>query len=114
MDTEVTQAQSRPERMRVDLKLAMKARDGVTVRALRTTLAAFSNAEAPPADTQPTPTHGAAEHPRLVLTSEDHERILRDEVDDRHDTIDRYEDGGRAAAAEVLRQEVAVLERYLP
>jgi uncharacterized protein YqeY len=105
------------ERMRQDLARAMKARDRQTAAVLRTTLAAIANAEAPPAEPGETllpPVYGrGAEVPRLELSDADIERILRDEIADRRDTIGRFEQGGRADEAVPLHAELAILESYV-
>jgi uncharacterized protein len=102
--------------MRADLLVARKARDAAAVTALRTTLAAFENAEAPPAPSgSPAPLGdvGPHEHDRLVLSAADHERILRDEIAIRSHAADEYDAIGQAEAAATVRAELAVLERYL-
>ena len=102
------------DRMRSDLRDAMRARDRDTVTALRTALAAVANAEAPPDDGSYEETHGRlVDHQRLVLTGADVTRILREQVADRHDTIERIGPGGPADAIAALRAEIAVLERYV-
>jgi uncharacterized protein YqeY len=104
-----------PARLKADLTRALKARARLDVGVLRTTLAAIANAEAPPADLAPTETRGRlVQHARLVLSDDDHERILRDEIADREDTISQYTGAGRLPEAAVLRDEIAVLRRYLP
>ena len=83
--------------------------------ALRTALAAVANAEAPPDDGSHEETHGRlVDHERLALSGDDVARILREQVADRHDTIERIGPGG-PADADRLRccAEIAVLERYL-
>jgi uncharacterized protein YqeY len=103
------------DRLRADLTHALRARDQVAVTAIRTLLAAFANAEAPPIDDHdPPPAYGRlVDHPRLELSDADLERILRDEIADRQDTVSRFLRGGREAEAEALRAEIAVLETYL-
>jgi uncharacterized protein YqeY len=99
--------------MRRDLRDAMRARDRDAVTALRTALAAVGNAEAPPDDGSYRESHGRlVDHPRLVLTGEDVVRILREQVADRHDTLERIGPGGPPDAIAALRAEIAVLERY--
>ena len=104
------------ERMQTDLVAAMKQRDGSTVTALRTAMAAINNAEAPPVDDATSGPGGGSlgEHTRLVLSAADIDRILRAEIDDRHDTIGQIEPHGQADAVDELRAEITVLERYLP
>ena len=85
------------------------------VNALRTLLAALSNAEAPPAPPTSSlapPTIGLVEHERLVLTDDDHQRILDEQIDDRDVAAAEYDAIGQADAAATLRAERAALERY--
>ena len=59
-----------PEQLAADLLVARKARDAAATNALRTTLAAFANAEAPPApetSSSAPPVTGLVEHERLTL-----------------------------------------------
>jgi uncharacterized protein YqeY len=101
------------DRMRSDLRDAMRARDRSTVTALRTALAAIANAEAPPDDGSYEETRGRlVDHERLVLTDDDIVRIVREQVADRHDTIARIGPGRHTAEVDALRAEIAVLERY--
>lgn len=106
-----------PERMSADLARAMKARDRAAVSLLRATLAAFANAEAPPAPeatTWPPPVVGRlVEHPRIELSHADHERIVRDEIADREAAIAEYAAGGRHDEAAALQTGVALLVAYL-
>jgi hypothetical protein len=106
---------SLPERAQADLLLARKARDEQIVTALRTLLAAFSNAEAPPAPTtsslQP-PTLGLAEHPRLALTDADHRRTLEEQIALRDEAAAEYDRIGQADAAAAVRAQRRALERY--
>ena len=81
---------SMEDRMRADLRQAMKDRDGPAVVALRTALAAIANAEAVPDDGSFAPTHGRlVDHPRRVLTPDDVLAIVRHQIDDRRATIAR-------------------------
>ena len=111
------QSASIVEQMQADLTVAMKARDRSAVTAIRTGLAAIANAEAPPVGAERSslapPVTGLVEHDRLELTTDDVDRILRHEIDDRRDTIATIEGHGRVDEAEVLRAEIATLERYL-
>lgn len=106
------------DRMRQDLKVAMRERDQVRVRALRTAMGAIANAEAPPAATDARsstdePDVGRlVEHRRLELSADDLDRILRDEVADREDTARQFEANGRAEEAAVVRAEAAVIDGY--
>ena len=106
------------EQMRADLTVAMRERDKVRVRALRTALAAIANAEAPPLADAPSwadePVVGAlVEHRRLELAPGDIERILHAEIADRVDTATQFETHGRVDEAETVRAEAAVIGSYL-
>ncbi len=104
-----------PDRLQADLLVARKTRDAVAVTALRTTLAAFANAEAPPlpAGSSPLGEAGLNEHERLTLTPADHQRILRDEIAIRARAVDEYTTVGQHDAAATVQAELAVLETYL-
>jgi uncharacterized protein len=107
------------DRMRRDLTTAMRERDKVQVRALRATLAAIANAEAPPPETDPRSTADEpvvgelVEHRRLDLSAADLERVLRAEIADRDDTIERFRAVGRTDEADEIRRERSVIERYV-
>jgi uncharacterized protein YqeY len=104
-----------PERMQADLKTAMRSRDQPAVRALRSALAAFANAEAPPLDGKgPAESYGAlVEHERLVLTDDDHRRLLAAEVAEREVAAAEYDAVDRPAEAAEVRAEVEALRPYL-
>ena len=103
-----------PTRMRADLLVAMRGRNQAAVRALRSALAAFANAEAPALDgTGPAPTTGLVDHAPLELTADDHVRLLAREIEEREHAVVEYDEGGQGVAADDLRAEVAVLRRYL-
>ena len=125
MPTDTTGTSNEPpavaltDRMRADLKVAMREKDKVAVRALRTTMGAIANAEAPSIGTDDRtsadePEVGRlVEHRRLELTADDLDRVLRAEVADRLDTAEQFEANGRGEEAAVVRAEAAVIERYL-
>ena len=108
-----------PDRLRRDLKQAMKDRDRPAVAALRQTLAAIANAEAPPLpDTQgvlPTePVIGRAnEVERLALTDADVARIVAAELAERDRAADEYARLDRPDEAAAVAAEATVLRRYL-
>lgn len=104
---------SLPARLQADLLAARKARDEHAVTALRTTLAALANAEAPPPPDGPAlGVAGLVEHDRLVLTTADHQRILGQEIAARVDASAEYDRIGQVEAGDRLRAELAVLRRY--
>ena len=114
-------------RLRSDLTAAMKARDKDTVAVLRTTLAAFDNAEAIPAPPAGTGAHASSEHvagasvglgsaevDRRVLTLEDLHDVLREQIGERTAAADTYDAHRQADTADRLRREVDLLRTYLP
>jgi uncharacterized protein YqeY len=106
---------SLPHRLAADLVVARKARDDVAVSALRTTLAALANAEAPVAPERSSaapPVVGLVEHERLTLGPQDHARILREQIAVRVEAAAEYDAIGQPEAAATVRAEVAVLQRY--
>lgn len=102
--------------LRAELKAAMRSRDQPAVRALRTALAAISNAEAPLAAQQGwrEPVVGElVEHERLELSTDDVHRILHTQVAERRAAIEEYRALGQDAEADELTAEVAALEPHL-
>ena len=66
------------ERMRADLRTAMKARDTATIAALRTLIAAIDNAQAVPLDEAAAPSVGKTNDvSRRVLSEKEVHAILR-------------------------------------
>lgn len=103
-------------RMRADLTQAMKARDQLTVTALRTALAAIANAEAPPAvpSAWTEPVMGEShEAPRLVLTAADVDEIVREQIATRLAGALELDAIGQTDEASTLRAEAAALQPYL-
>ncbi|OZM74810.1 hypothetical protein CFN78_00885 [Amycolatopsis antarctica] len=110
--------------MRQDLTTALKARDRVAVAALRSALAAIENAEAPPAETADRSGEGghvagasagvgSTEVERLPLTESELRAVVEAEVRERSAAAAEYTRLGQADAAERLRAEAEVLNRYL-
>jgi len=108
--------------MRQALPEAMRARDKVTVSALRVTLAALDNAEAPPVDEaelrgaaigRPPVGAGAAEAARCELSERRVTDIVRAEATERLETAARLTAPEHADRAVRLRAEAAVLLRFL-
>jgi uncharacterized protein YqeY len=99
----------------------MRERDAAAVSALRSALAAISNAEAVPAgdgeSPRPSSPHvagavaglGAAEVPRRGLGKDEISGIVRAEVAERLDAAAGFDRSGRAARAAGLRREAEVL-----
>jgi uncharacterized protein YqeY len=82
-----------------DLKKAMLAKDELTRDTLRMVKADLMNKEV---------------ETGRDATDEDTLAVLARAVKTRKDSITQYEEGGRPEAADTERQEVAIIERYLP
>jgi len=110
-------------RLRGDLTAALKARDAVTVAALRSALTALDNAGAVevPASRAEGTEHiagasagvGSTELARRVLTDSDVRAILRSQVEEHSRAAGEYARIGRDDIAERLRSEAEVLAAYL-
>lgn len=82
-----------------DLKAALKAGEKRRVATLRLLLSAFQN---------------EAIHQRRDLTGEEEEALVRRAVKQRREAIEQYDKGGRPDLAAAEKQELAILEAYLP
>jgi hypothetical protein len=89
------------EQLHTALTAAMKARDELTLSALRQALSAIAVAE-------------TAGDEAVVLTDEQVIAELATEVRKHHETADAFVTAGRPERAERSRAEAAVLEAYLP
>jgi len=83
-----------------DLKEAMKAKDQARLRGIRAIKAALLLAK----------TDGSGEE----MTEDKEIKILQKLVKQRKDSLDIYEKQGREDLAVVEREEIAVIEKYLP
>jgi uncharacterized protein YqeY len=111
--------------LRRDLVRAIKARDPVAASALRSALAAIENAEAADPAEAPQPGLGhspiagsvpglrAAEVGRRSLTAAEVEEIVRAEAEERLVAASDYARQGNRDRADRLREEAAILARYL-
>lgn len=88
------------ERLRDDLKDAMRARDAVRRNTIRLVEAAIKNAE--------------IEKRGAELSEQDIQAILQRQVKQRQDSIEQYEQANRPDLADAERAEIAVIEVYLP
>ena len=88
------------ERLRDDLKAAMRARDVVRRDTIRLVEAAIKNAE--------------IEKRGAELSDQDVQAILQRQVKQRQDSIEQYEQANRPDLADAERAEIAVIEVYLP
>lgn len=109
--------------LQAGLRLSMRARDAGATRALRSALAAISNAEAVSATgtggVSGGPIAGAAtglgagDVARRSLSDDDIEAILREEIAERVEAAAEYDRHGHADRAAALRAEIEVLQRHL-
>lgn len=88
------------ERLREDLKAAMRAGETVRRDTIRMLEAAIKNAE--------------IERRGEELADEDVLAILQRQMKQRRDSIEQFEQGGREDLAGIERAEMAVIEAYLP
>jgi uncharacterized protein YqeY len=101
--------------LRADLSAAMKARDTMTVRVLRTVLSAIANAEAVPVAAsryEPSVGVGSTELPRQELSAEQVDSIVVNEIDERRHLAEDLRARGRHEEAQLLESEIAIVERY--
>ena len=89
------------EQIRSELKEAQKAQDSFKVGTLRYILSAIHNAEIE---------KGKGE----TLTEEELVTILQKQAKQRRESIEAYEEGGRADLAEKEQKELGIIESYLP
>lgn len=87
------------EQMEADLKTAMKERDTETRDALRFVISAFKYAEI---------------EARTELSDEEQQKVLRQQVKQRQDSIEQFRAGNRQDLVEKEEAQLRVLERYLP
>ena len=112
------------EQMSAALTQAMKARDEVTVSALRSTLGALANAEAVGVGTSvagagskdvagSSPGVGSSEAVRRTLAGREAADLVQTEAVEREDAARGYEAAGQSARAERLRAEATVIRSFL-
>ncbi|MEM1334193.1 MAG: GatB/YqeY domain-containing protein [Actinomycetota bacterium] len=89
------------QQIRTDLTEAMKAKDAVRQRTLRSAIAAVQEAEVAGAEAESLDDAGV-------------QKVLKAQVKRRLDSIEAYVGAGRADRADDERAEIAVLETYLP
>jgi uncharacterized protein YqeY len=89
------------DQIRADLTTAMKARDALRQRTLRSAIAAVQEAQV----------SGAA---AITLDDDGVQAVLKSQVKRRLDAAEAFDSGGAADRAAAERAEIAVLEEYLP
>lgn len=87
-----------------DLKDAMRSKDKVRLRTLRSLRAALKNAEIDQRE----------DGSESTLSEQDQLAVLRKQVNQRKDSIEQYEEAGREDLVEKEKAELAVLEEYMP
>lgn len=87
--------------IRADMKDAMKAKDAVKLRTLRSIIAAVQQAEV--AGTEAT-----------TLSDDQVEKLISGQAKQRVEAAEAFDDGDRPEQAAAEREELAVLEQYLP
>src|SRR3954453_7623606 len=102
------------ERLRMDLRSAIKAQDSLQVSVLRTILSALDNATAVEVDTSYVPLQGMTpDVPRKEVTETEQLAILRAEAASRRRGIEQYEHVGKQQEAARLRLELELSAAYL-
>ncbi|PQJ33503.1 glutamyl-tRNA amidotransferase [Salinibacter sp. 10B] len=92
------------DRLNEDLKAAMRNKDKVRLRTLRSLRAALKNKEIDQRQ------DGA----ETLLGEQDQLAVLRKQVNQRKDSIEQYEEAGRDDLVTKEQEELAVLEEYMP
>jgi uncharacterized protein YqeY len=91
------------EQIRESLKDAMKARDAVRLRTIRSILTAFTNELVATGKT-----------PQDVITDDAGMAVIKRLAKQRKDSIEQYEAAARTDLSEPEKEELVVLESYLP
>ena len=114
MSTNQNEATPVRQRLKADLKQAMKARQMQIVATLRATLAEIDHAEAVEIDTSVVPMEGVSQDvPRKVLTEADMLAIVQREADEIKVVLAEYEAAGNETKTAELRTAWELLTGYL-
>ncbi len=92
------------DRLNEDLKQAMRDKDKVRLRTLRSLRAALQNKEIDQRE------DGA----ETILSEQDQLAVLRKQVNQREDSIEQYEEAGRDDLVQQEQEELDVLDEYMP
>jgi uncharacterized protein YqeY len=90
------------ERVDSDLKEAMRARDAMKLGVLRMLKAALKNAAIEKSG------------PEAVMSDAETTQVIRKQVKQRQDSIESFEKGGRAELVAKEKEELSILNSYLP
>jgi uncharacterized protein YqeY len=102
--------------LQAELITAMKNQDKPAMMAIRSELSAIANKEAvaaPERSSIDEPVKGYADVARKELTPAEVRLVVMDEVDERRNSADYLETAGKHEEAEALKNQVAILERFL-
>jgi len=91
-----------PQRVDLDLKEAMRAKDATKLNVLRMLKSALKYAVIAKSDAE------------AELSDAEAVQVIRKQAKQRQDSIESFEKGGRAELAEKEKSEVAILNEYLP
>jgi len=91
------------EQIKNELKEALKAKDQVKLRTVRSMLTAFTNELV-----------ASGRTPQDLLTDEETLKVIKRLAKQRKESIVQYEENNRPELAEPEKEELAVLESYLP
>lgn len=102
-------------RLKEDLKTAMKGRDQLRVKTFRSLIAAIENAGAVPVEPGPYEMKVGLGHdvPRQTVTDEMARRLIRDERDEYLTTATEYRGLGLDAEAAEFETRAGIVGRYL-
>ena len=91
------------EKIKIEIKEAMKAREQVRLDTLRGVLSAFTNELV-----------AKRRKPDEILADEDVLTVIKRLVKQRKDSIEQFQAGGRADLADEEKAQLAILEKYVP
>jgi uncharacterized protein YqeY len=92
------------DRISEDLKDAMRSKDKIRLRTLRSLRSALQNKEI----------EQRKEGAETVLSEQDELTVLRKQVNQRKESIEQYEDAGREDLVHREQEELKVLQEYMP
>jgi len=92
------------DRISDEMKAAMKAKDKVRLRTLRSLRSALQNKQIEQSE-------GGE---RAALSESDQLAVVRKQVKQRKDSIEQYDDAGRQDLVDKEQEELEILEEYLP
>ncbi len=91
------------ESIKISIPEALRAKDNVRLTTLRSLLTAFTNAVI-----------AKKQKPNELLSDDEALAVIKRAANQRKDSIEQYEKGGRAELAEVEKSELVIIEAFLP